>query len=186
MSERGNVRDRRSFLTSMGAAAVAAPLLGASVARAGETGEAGEAPINEDRPRALDLNMLGEGAAAAPAALLAPLVPGVELAFGWIFEGAWGPDRGAVLVRLQREGIEARVHICRNDGCPAGLASTEQLDLLLMNQTEGEASEEELARAVVFLASVLGGNGPDAVPAGLLSHEERIARYLGQDKGALL
>lgn len=183
MSERGNVRDRRSFLTSMGAAAVAAPLLGASVARAGE---AGAASTTEDRPRALDLNMLGEGAAAAPAALMAPLVPGVELAFGWTFEGAWGPDRGAVLVRLQREGVEARVHICRNDGCPAGLASTEQLDLLLMNQTEGGASEEALARAVVFLASILGENGADAVPAGLLSHEERIARYLGQDKGALL
>lgn len=184
MSERGNVRDRRSFLTSMGAAAVAAPLLGGSIARAGEA--PAPAPSADDRPRALDLNMLGDGAPAAPAALVAPLVPGVELAFGWVFEGAWGPDRGAVLVRLSREGIEARVHVCRNDGCPAGLASTEQLDLLLMNQTEGEASEEELARAVVFLASVLGKNGADVVPAGLLSHEERIARYLGQDKGALL
>ena len=184
MSERGDMRDRRSFLTSMGAAAVAAPLLGSKAARAAEGGE--PAPPVESRPAALDLNMLGEGAPVAPSTLLTPLVPGVELAFGWVFEGAWGPDRGAILVRLQREGIEARVHVCRNDGCPAGLASTEQLDLLVMNQSEGEASDEELARAVVFLASILGQNGADAVPAGLLSHEERIARFLGQDKGALL
>jgi hypothetical protein len=143
------------MLQSIAAASVVGPL----------TAEAASA-----RPRSRDGSK-----DEAPWALLSPLGAGSALGLGWSVADLEPIRRGAaVLVLAGPSGAEARVHLCRRDGRPQGVAWTRDLDLLLMNGGDGDdATDEALGRVLISLARRLGG----AVPDGLLTHGERLATY---------
>jgi hypothetical protein len=94
-----------------------------------------------------------------------------------------GPVRdGSCVVTLQNaRGRARRIHLCRNDGTPRGLVYTRRVDLVVMNEGQGDLpTEEPLAQAVAALAHVIAAN-EGTVPAGLftdlLPHAERVERF---------
>jgi hypothetical protein len=121
-------------------------------------------------------------AAPPPWGLVSPLAAGAELAHGWRL-AELGPVRdGSCVVTLQNaRGRARRVHLCRNDGTPRGLVYTRRVDLVVMNEGQGDLpTEEPLAQAVAALAHVIAAN-EGTVPAGLftdlLPHAERVERF---------
>lgn len=178
-------RERRKVLQMGLAAAVAVPLVPSASAAAPE--DARSAPDAEPARDEPARERLGDGVAEGPIGLFAPYGLGDELGMGWSLADLRAPDRGAMLLLLSGpEGAQARVHICANPGCAAGLASTDALDFILMNGGAGDgASDEALGRVVRRLATIASANAA-SVPAGLLPHEERIERWLRAEPGALL
>lgn len=178
-------QERRKVL-QFGIAAAVVPLVHAAPGVAGE-------PTAEPRsiagPEVSTPKRLGDDAAAGPHELLAPHSPGADLGMGWTFLDLRAPDRGAMLLSLKHvsDGAVARVHLCRNSGCPAGIASTERLDFILMNGGRGDdASDEELGRVLLRVAGIVQGNEAEIALEGLQTHEERIEAWLQAEPGALL
>jgi hypothetical protein len=182
----------RRMVLGAGAAALVTPLFapgrahgrGTEAARSGlELGDPTE-KSPEDVAAHEAGTRLGAQAPEGPTGVFHPLQRGDELGFGWTLGEVRAPERGAMLVVLARDGEEARVHVCRNGGCPAGIASTDALDFLLMNQGGGSiATDEDLGRALVALAAVAAQSG--VTVAGLMTHEERIERWVRAEPGAL-
>jgi len=138
-------------------------------------------------PVAVSLPAAAEAAIDAPGNgpwwLLAPLRPGQELAFGWhlgLFEAT---DRGAMVLNLHnRDGRNARVHLCYHEGRAKGVAHTELLDFILMDGGDGAApTEESIGRVVRHVALVVRQNelrdGAVEELARLMTHAERVERF---------
>jgi len=128
----------------------------------------------------------------APLTLVAPFGPGETIAPGWLLSYVEPMQHGAVVLGVASiEGPLARVHVCRNDGQPRGIAHTPAFDLILMNGGDGGTpSQEQLGRVLLGLANVLTGNTDAALAAHpelsrLLTHDERVARFGQQDSEIL-
>jgi hypothetical protein len=121
-------------------------------------------------------------AAPPPWALVRPLVAGSMIAHGWRLADV-GPVRdGSCVVTLRNErGRSHRIHLCRNDGDPQGLVYTRRVDLVVMNEGQGDlATEEQLAQAVAELAHRIAANEPwvpGRIFTDLLPHGERLRRF---------
>src|SRR5262245_11129889 len=117
-----------------------------------------------------------------PWELVSPLAAGAGLAHGWRL-AELGPVRdGACVVTLENaRGRTRRVHLCRNDGTPRGIVYTRRVDLVVMNEGNGDLpTEEPLAQAVAALAHVVAANegtSPDRLFTDLLPHAERLQRF---------
>lgn len=185
------VNHERRRILSVGAAVFATPLLGVGVAHArgidAGSGFASGEPTPKSPERVAEFEagiQLGAETPVGPLQVFAPLALGDELGFGWRLKDVRAPERGAILVMLSRDVDTARVHVCRNGGCPAGVASTDQLDFLLMNRGGGgETTDEDLGRALFVLAGYAAQSGVRV--EGLMTHEERIERWVGDEPGAL-
>src|SRR6185295_700478 len=118
--------------------------------------------------------------------LLSPFVVGGVVAHGWRLADLSPVRDGSCVVTLQNApGRSHRVHVCRNDGTPAGIIHTRRLDLVVMNAGQGELpTEEGLAQAVAALAHAVAANEgkvADGVLAELLPHAERVRRFAAAD-----
>jgi hypothetical protein len=112
--------------------------------------------------------------------LLAPLAIGDEVGLGFRLEDVTGVRAGAAVLTLRAGGRFFRVHVCCRDGAPLGLAHTERLDFLLMNDGDGNhVTDERLARVVNVLADLARKNerAGTAPPKGLLSHAARVESF---------
>jgi hypothetical protein len=181
-------QERRKVL-QYGLAAAVVPLVRVAPAVAEDTSNEDartEVSKGPDAPLPVEL---GAKVSSGPLALMAPHVVGSDLGRGWTLLDLRAPDRGAMLLSLKRaaDGAMARVHLCRNAGCPAGIASTDKLDFILMNGGGGdEASDEELGLVLLKLATVVAANEAEVDLKGLQTHEERIEHWLQAGPGALL
>jgi hypothetical protein len=124
-------------------------------------------------------------ASPPPWELLRPLVAGSAVGHGWRLVDLSPVRHGSSVVTLENaRGRARRVHLCRNDGTPQGIIYTRRLDLVLMNEGNGDLpTEEGLAQAVAALAHVVAANettGPDQL-AELLPHAERVQRFAATD-----
>ena len=118
--------------------------------------------------------------------LVRPLAAGAVLAHGWQLAGLSPVQNGSCVATLQNaRGRAHRVHLCRNDGSPQGLVYTRRVDLVVMNEGQGDLpTEEPLAQAVAELAHAVAANeakAPDRVFADLLPHTERVRRFAAAD-----
>jgi hypothetical protein len=119
-----------------------------------------------------------------PSWLIAPLRAGSKLGSGWRISELSGVVRNAYVLKLaHRSGDHVEVHLCRLEGAQRGLASTEHLDLFVMNGGDGAVpSDEDLGLVVLSLARRIRENearkGAAArPPVDILSHEARLTRY---------
>ncbi len=184
------VDQKRRKVLQYGLAAAAVPFIQVAPAAAGGASkdpapEASEAKGTHASPPIA----LGAEVFAGPMELLAPHVVGSDLGRGWTLLDLRAPDRGAMLLSLKHaaDGAVARVHLCRNGGCPAGIASTDRLDFMLMNGGGGdEPSDEELGLVLLDLATAVAANEAEIDLKGLQTHEERIEHWRQADPGALL
>ncbi len=125
---------------------------------------------------------LSDAVMPPPWNLVRPLVAGSALAQGWQLVDL-GPVRsGSCVATLRNErGRSRRIHLCRNDGTPQGLGHTRRVDLVVMNEGQGELpTEEHLAQAVAALARAIAANetqAPGDLFAALLPHAERVRRF---------
>ena len=120
--------------------------------------------------------------APPPWELVCPLAAGSVLAHGWRLAELGAVKDGTCVATLQNErGRARRVHLCRNAGTPQGLVYTRRVDLVVMNDGNGDLlTEETLAQAVAELAHVVAaneGNSPDRLFTDLLPHAERVQRF---------
>ncbi|MCO4769229.1 MAG: hypothetical protein KDA24_04310 [Deltaproteobacteria bacterium] len=183
--------DRRKVLAAS-AAVLTAPMLGMGAARAGEAESSSRRTAGEitqkspERVAEVEAGIaLGAEAEAGPAEIFSPVGIGDEVRDGWRLTEVRAPEKGAMLVVLSRDGVMARVHVCANGGCAVGPASTDELDFLVMNDGQGSlATAEDLGLALRALAELAGATG--VVPSDLLTHEQRIEKYLSAEPGALL
>lgn len=161
----------------------------ASGATKPETEASGSSALGQDVSATsgpvVDSGPAATAAAEAPWPLVSPLAAGSLLADGWQLAELRGAVDGAgVLTLRNRNGRECRVHICRNDGQPQGLAYSRHFDLVVMNGGQGDLpTEEGLAQAVARVARVLADNERQPLDAplvaALMSHAERVALYSG-------
>ena len=108
---------------------------------------------------------------APPWKVLAPFAPGAPLGRGWVIESLGPVDQGRATLVLQHphNGV-ARVVVCPNVGAPRGIAHTELLDFMLMNDGAGSTpTESSLAAVLVALAARLRPTG--------MSKEEVLAVF---------
>ena len=124
--------------------------------------------------------------APPPWELVAPFGAGAEVAHGWRLVDLTPVTDGSAVATLQNARARAhRIHLCQNDGSPAGLVYTRRVDLVVMNQGYGDLpTEEHLGQAVAALAHAVAANEttlPEGVFAGLLPHAERVQRFAALD-----
>ena len=164
-----------------------AKLLGHSTADSSGTRSVVGAPSATPQQTAVveALGDLGSKAPAGPANMFAPVRVGDEVGLGWKLTKLRAPDRGAMLIELEKGVNTARVHVCSHEGSPVGPARTEQLDFVIMNNGKGSrATNEEVGRVVLTLASLAATTG--IVPTGLLTHEQRLDAWaLSPEPGTL-
>jgi hypothetical protein len=184
-------RDLVGKLAASGAVLVAAGAAGASMAPAkldNKVAGSGELPppSQDDAWTVVDAGMPETASAPAPWELLKPLAMGSVVAHGWKVAGLSGAVDGSCVLTLENErGRQHRVHICRNDGSPKGLVYTDNVDLLVMNGGQGDLpTDESFAQAVAEVSHVLSANErkQPAVIASLMPHDERLARFTGNDR----
>src|SRR5262245_20315295 len=125
---------------------------------------------------------VAESSAPPPWELMSPLTAGATLAHGWRLAELDAVRDGACVVTLQNgRGRARRVHLCRNTGRPQGLVYTRRVDLVVMNEGNGDLpTEESLAQAVAALAHVVAANEgtvPNRLFTELLPHAERVQRF---------
>lgn len=158
-------------------------------ASGGRVDERGSAPAALPEPSAPLTAM--ETAADAPWELIRPMKAGDEVASGWRLAAFRGlADDGSFVVTLENaKGRKHRVHICRNDGRPEGLVHTKKFDLIVMNGGQGDLpTDEGLARAVARLGRTVARNESavaQSVAGALMSHQQRLARFSGDDGARL-
>jgi hypothetical protein len=94
---------------------------------------------------------------APPWHLLAPFGPGAPLGDGWVIESLGSVSHGSATLVLQHgEKGQVRVSVCPIVDAPRGIAHTEHLDFLLMNEGSGRMpTERSIAVALVALAAAL-------------------------------
>lgn len=112
--------------------------------------------------------------------LLAPVGPGDHLGFGWHAGRLQQGDGAWTLSLVHAELGVARVAICYHQGAPRGLASTELLDLVLMDGGTGDRrTEESVGRVILALCRVLARNELAAAAdfPHLMTHAERVERF---------
>ncbi len=116
-------------------------------------------------------------------ALVSPYGKGAHLGFGW-FLGGLSFDKGAAVLHLLTEtGQRAHAALCYHRGQPRGMASTDYLDLVLMDGGQGDKrTDEELGRVLMRLAEVVRDNegavlNDRGLSGKLLTHAERLDRY---------
>jgi hypothetical protein len=140
-------------------------------------------PASEAAQTIVDAEAPATLAAAAPWKLLRPLAVGAAVAPGWHLAGFTGVVDGSCVLTLQNErGRAHRVHVCRNDGAPQGLAHTKRFDLIVMNGGEGDLpTDENLAQAIAAVARVMAANEGKTRQevAALLTHNERVRLFSG-------
>jgi hypothetical protein len=117
-----------------------------------------------------------------PWELVSPLAAGSVVAHGWRLADLAPVRDGSCVATLQNErGRSHRVHLCRNDGNPQGIVYTRRVDLVVMNEGQGDLpTEEKLAQAVAGLAHAVAANerkAPDRIFTDLLPHAERLRRF---------
>jgi len=125
------------------------------------------------------------GPGGGPWWLLSPHSAGEEVGYGWTLKSLQPYDRGAWVLTLDREGTEARVHICYHSGSPRGVAHGELVDFILMDGGHGDKPTlESLGRVLRVLAQSVRENelrqGADQQLSALMTHGERVARYGGE------
>jgi hypothetical protein len=118
----------------------------------------------------------------APWELLHPLTVGSVVTGDWrVADFAGAVDGSCVLTLRNSASREHRIHLCRNDGQPQGMAHTAGFDLVIMNGGAGDLpTEEGLAQAVAAIGRVVEsneGNGQASLLAVMLPHEERLRRF---------
>jgi hypothetical protein len=124
--------------------------------------------------------------APPPWELVQPLVAGAALAHGWQLVDLSAVRNGSCVATLKNaRGRAHRIHLCRNDGTPQGIVYTRRVDLVVMNEGQGDLpTEEHLAQAVAALAHAIAANEatvPGPVFADLLPHTERVRRFAAAD-----
>lgn len=153
------------------------------------------------RPGARKLARDGTGAASArqgrgsarssapPWELVAPLVVGSYVGSGWRVKALSAIRQGAAVLTLAHlSGEVAEIHVCRRSGLARGLAHTAYLDLLLMNDGDGELpTPEGVGRAVKTVAMRIARRerfdlGPVPPPHAMMSHWARV-RWYGTPEG---
>jgi len=150
----------------------------------GQDRAAGEVHANDRDGRNAAGPVADELATALPPPweLVHPLVAGATVAHGWRLAGLSPVQHGSCVATLQNaRGRAHRVHLCRNDGSPQGLIYTRRVDLVVMNEGQGDLpTEEGLAQAVAALAHVIAANEvrmPGSLLAELLPHTERLRQF---------
>ena len=153
---------RRHFLQSVAVSGAAATVAGELAA-----GSGGEARVAFTPP---------EPGAVWP--LFDPLGAGSAVGLGWYLAALSDVRRGAMVLTLQHEGgRQAHVHLCRRGHAPRGIAHSAELDLVLMNDGDGEArTDESLGRVIKTLARLIAKN-ERRVPEGLLAHGQRLSAH---------
>jgi hypothetical protein len=193
MAGGNTVVSRRSFVARLAGGAVAACAVGVERAHALTGRDAGQlTPSSGNGSEALAAGEPATGrrpgeslsqVQPAPWSLLSPLAQGAAVAHGWHVAGLTEVvDGSCALTLANQRGRELRLHLCRNDGRPRGLAYTNRLDLMVMNGGLGDLpTEETFAQAVAEVAHVLAANEGrsehEAVLSALLSHAERSERF---------
>ena len=112
--------------------------------------------------------------------LLSPLQPGDSVGLGWRVQELSVVESGAAVLTLTSGVRTERVHLCRRELASHGLAHSEHLDLLLMNNGDGAVpTDEHLARVLNVLAELIRRNEKVGMtlPEGLLSHAARLVFY---------
>ena len=105
---------RRSLIGKLAAGAAASVAWTAGVARSEANASTG--PTQDDG------NLASAPPAPPPWDLLRPLALGAVVAHGWRVAELSGVVDGACVLTLRNErGRAHRIHLCRNDGQPAGL-----------------------------------------------------------------
>ena len=174
---------RRKVLQKIGLGTAAASLVVAGAqsleAMSGSTAPRGAAPGAAGAVAGAD-----PAAGAGPWWLLAPLGRGAHLGGGWFLAHLGPVEKGAAVLTLQhQDGAVASVHLCHHVGSPRGLASTELIDMILMDGGQGEKpTDERLGRVLMGLAQVVRGNelrgdGDLAMLAQMQPHAERVLAH---------
>jgi hypothetical protein len=114
--------------------------------------------------------------------LVAPFAAGSVVAHEWRLVELTPVQHGSAVATLATaRGRTYRVHLCRNDGSPAGVIYTPRVDLVVMNQGYGELpTEEHFGQAVAALAHAVAANEATVaagVLANFLPHTERVQRF---------
>lgn len=161
---------RRSVLKKLAVGGVTAAAVPATGVAAFETG------------KALAAGQLPTG--PAPWWLFAPVGLGSPLSFGWYIAGL-SPvvDGASVLTLAHASGRKAEVHVCAHGGQPTGLASTQLVDMVLMDGGTGSARTDELlGRVILGLADRVRSNETnpegDLFPiARMMTHDQRVEAF---------
>lgn len=194
MPEEGSALSRRAFVEKLatGAAVVcAAGLAAKGTAAAVAVSDQPAVPAHDPLSQGGNVSeghaaMPPSATQAAPEApppweLLSPLRMGSSVGHGWRVAELSSITNGAcVLTLANARGRTHRVHVCANDGRPAGLVYTTGLDLVVMNGGRGDVvTDETLAQAVASVAHVLADNERRAESRGAVAqlrpHAERLA-----------
>ncbi len=129
-------------------------------------------------------NAFKGGDGDAPWWMLSPLAPGAALARGWRVSSLSAVRKGASVLTLVHDTKgPIEVHLCAHDGSPRGVASTEFVDLIIMDGGHGTApTDEELGRLVMDLAAKIRENemdeNGDLRPISrMLPHDTRLDAY---------
>jgi hypothetical protein len=124
------------------------------------------------------------GVGTSPWTLLAPLEAGADVGLGWRILSLGAVSQGAAVLTLTHDdGGEARVHLCAIDGAAKGVAHSQSVDLILMNQGDGDLeTHEPIGRVLKTLADVIRSNERQHATciAGLMSHDERVSQYAAE------
>lgn len=122
--------------------------------------------------------------APAPWQLFAPLGRGSDVGLGWRLSELSDVEHGAaVLTLVHASGDRARVHLCAIGKRPRGVAQSDHVDLMLMNQGDGKQQTlEPIGRVIKTLAGVIRTNErrADAGAEGLLPHALRVSYFRSQ------
>ncbi len=168
--------ERRDFLSGvLASGAGLATAQQASVAHAKQ----GAAPL--DVPAATPTPAKSQAPARAEEVwkLLSPLCAGDSIGLGWRATHLSEVIAGACVLTLAHDETheEARVHVCRRAGTARGVASSNELDFVLMNRADGSVpTHETLARVLNTLAELARRNEQQGAraPSALLTHEARL------------
>ena len=171
-----------TLAVSAAGVASARALQGATEGAAGADGRQPGVPDGHDPGNATPVTPM----LPPPWELLRPLGAGAALAHGWRLVDLSPLRHGSAVVMLENaRGRTRRIHLCRNDGSPQGIVYTRRVDLVVMNEGNGDLpTEEGLAQAVAALAHVIAANEgqvPGSLFAELVPHTERVQRFASAD-----
>ncbi len=117
-----------------------------------------------------------------PWPLLDPVGPGTSLGLGWTAQSLDPLEQGARRLTLAHdEGGRAEVLVCRRADTPRGVASSQELDFVVVTHGHGpQRTDENLARGLTVLAAAVALRERSTLAAelpSLLTHEERLRRF---------
>lgn len=125
-----------------------------------------------------------KNSADSPWWLVAPLKTGSSVGKGWKIVNIGSIEQGACILSLKHNSGEmTNIHICAKGEEQKGIASTELLDLVIMDGRQGEEpTQEDVGRVVMGLAKRIEKNEIKLEAnlsslTSLQSHDERVYRY---------